>query len=91
MPDGRVIGVEDENAERLRFLQAGTLARAAFLLLKDQQYVVISPHGHCRGTAGLGRELVYVVQTDRGQETLTPEVFAKEYGWTNDPTQCDLR
>jgi WD40 repeat protein len=91
MPDGRLIGVEGESADRLRFLQNGTLAHTAIVLLKDQQHVVISPHGHCGGAAGVGEELVYVVQTDRGQATLTPEVFAKEYGWTNDPTQCDLK
>jgi len=32
-------------------------------------------------------ELVYVIKTDEGQETLTPTEFAKTYGWQNDPQQ----
>ena len=41
--------------------------------------------GHYRGSPGVEDELLYVVQTDRGQETLAPEEFTKQYGWKNDP------
>jgi formylglycine-generating enzyme required for sulfatase activity len=49
---------------------------------------VVGPAGHWRGAPGLEKELVYVVQTDAGQETLTPEGFAKKYGWKNDPAKA---
>jgi hypothetical protein len=32
----------------------------------------------------------YVVQTDTGQETLSPEEFRKKYGWKNDPERVRL-
>ena len=34
--------------------------------------------------------MVHIVQTDQGQETLTPEEFAKKYGWKNDPERVRL-
>ena len=43
---------------------------------------------HNRGSCGIESEIVYVVQTDKGQETLTPEEFAKRYNWKNDPTRA---
>jgi hypothetical protein len=36
------------------------------------------------------KEFVYVVQTDTGQETLTPEEFSNRYGWKNDPEKVRL-
>ncbi len=33
---------------------------------------------------------MHVVQTEAGQETLTPEEFAKRYGWNNDPSRVRL-
>ena len=38
--------------------------------------------------AELEEEFVYVVRTERGQETLTPAVFAQKYGWKNDPEKA---
>ena len=40
--------------------------------------------------AGWIEELVYVAETDRGQETLTPDEFAAKYGWKNDPERVRL-
>ena len=34
--------------------------------------------------------MVYIVETDAGQETLSPEDFEKKYGWNNDPDQVRL-
>ena len=36
------------------------------------------------------QELVYVGQTDHGQETLTPEEVDTKYGWKNAPDQVGL-
>jgi hypothetical protein len=48
-------------------------------------YLAVSPDGHYRGWPEVEKELVYVVETDRGQETLTPKEFEKRFGWKNDP------
>ncbi|NQT40344.1 MAG: hypothetical protein HQ581_22815, partial [Planctomycetes bacterium] len=49
---------------------------------------VISPEGHFTGSPGVEKELVYVVQTEEGQETLSPEEFEQKYGWKNDPAKA---
>ncbi len=61
------------------------------LLLRDNAYIRLSPSGHYRGSPHVERMLVYVVQTDQGQETLTPEEFSKKYGWKNDPEKAALK
>jgi serine/threonine protein kinase/WD40 repeat protein len=50
-------------------------------------WVAISPDGHYRASDGFDAEaeLVYVVETDRGQQTLRPSEFAERFGWRNDP------
>ena len=61
------------------------------LALRDEQWAVIGPGGHYRGTEGVGKEFVYVVLTDSGEQlTLTPEEFEKQYGWKNDPAKVPL-
>jgi len=50
----------------------------------------MSADGHYSGKEGVLQDLVYVVQTDSGQATLTPEEFAAQYGWKNDPSQVHL-
>src|SRR5262249_36952434 len=58
---------------------------ATLLGLRNGQGLALSPDGHFRGAQGIERELVYVIQTEKGQETLTPEAFGKRFGWKNDP------
>ena len=72
------------NTYQLRDLSDGKLLRT-ILPLPREQYAVISPEGHFTGSPGVENELVYVVQTDEGQQTLTPAEFAAKYGWKNDP------
>jgi hypothetical protein len=38
----------------------------------------------------VSRQIVTVVETAQGQETLSPAEFAKKYGWQNDPAQVRL-
>jgi hypothetical protein len=33
---------------------------------------------------------VYVVETDAGQQLFTPDEFAKEYDWHNDPARVQV-
>jgi hypothetical protein len=61
------------------------------MMLPDDRYVSFSPDGHYCGSPRVERDLVYVVQTDTGQEMLTPEEFAKRFGWKNDPERVRLR
>jgi hypothetical protein len=63
----------------------GTLA-----VLRDDAWLAISPEGHYRGSPGIEAEIVYVVRTEHGQETLTPEEFSKRFGWKNDPGKVRL-
>jgi WD40 repeat protein len=64
--------------------------RATLVGLRDEQSLAIAPDGHYRGTPRVQREIVYVVQTARGQETLTPDEFQQKYGWKNDETRVRL-
>jgi hypothetical protein len=60
------------------------------LLKEDDQVPAISAEGHYRGETGVEVELVYVVQTEKGQDTLTPAEFAMKYRWRNSPTAVRL-
>ncbi len=84
---GRLVKTLQSGATSLAWSPDGRLLRT-IVRLPDQQYAVISPEGQYRGSPGVEKELVYVVQTDRGQETLTPEEFSKKYGWKNDPQKA---
>jgi WD40 repeat protein len=52
--------------------------------------LAVSTDGHYRSSEGIESEIVYVVQTEQGQETLTPAEFSKRYGWKNDPNRVRL-
>jgi WD40 repeat protein len=60
------------------------------VMLTDNAWLTCAPEGHFRGSPRVERELVYVVQTEAGQETLTPAEFNKQYGWKNDPEKVKL-
>jgi hypothetical protein len=66
--------------------------RGTLVTLRDELYLAVSAEGHyrSRGPWRIERELVYVVQTEHGQDTLTPEEFAQKYGWKNDPDRVRL-
>jgi WD40 repeat protein len=85
-PDGRLVAWRGQSVIRLRETEKGQVV-CTMLSLKDSQYAAISPDGHFRGSPDVEKELVYVVQTDQGQETLTPAEFAKKYNWKNDPSK----
>jgi hypothetical protein len=63
---------------------------STLVALRNDQYLTVSADGHYRGSPQVERHLVYVVQTDHGQETLTPDAFAQRYGWKNDPERVRL-
>jgi Tol biopolymer transport system component len=65
--------------------------RAALLMLPNEQWLAVDGAGHYRGNVGIEQELVYIVQTGTGQETLTPAEFATKYAWKNDPEKVRLQ
>ncbi|HEX5446171.1 MAG TPA: WD40 repeat domain-containing protein [Pirellulales bacterium] len=53
---------------------------ASVVPLGHGQAVVASADGHWLGTRGAEKEIVYVIKTAAGQQTLTPREFSKRFG-----------
>jgi WD40 repeat protein/serine/threonine protein kinase len=87
-PDGKTLACSSANywtIDQIRLWDADSGRLIGVLTsLADPEGLALSVSGHFRGTPGLEGELVYVVQTDAGQETLTAEQFAEKFGWKND-------
>jgi WD40 repeat protein len=79
-PDSKVIACGTE----LWDCQSGQ-KRGMLITLERGHWLAVSPEGNYRGSPGIEQELQVVVQTDKGQDTLTVEQFEKLYGWKNDP------
>jgi WD40 repeat protein len=90
-PDGRFLARVLANS--VRFVETATgRGRGALLLLDDKdQWAAIAADGHFRATEALGDDVIYVVQTEAGQQPLTPVEFRQKYGWKNDPNRVRLR
>jgi WD40 repeat protein len=71
-----------------RFFEPISGKLKGLLLAEPEQIVAISMDGHYRADGPTVDGLVYVVQTVRGQDTLTPAEFTAQYKWKNDPTQA---
>jgi len=93
-PDGKSLASSMANywtIDQIRLWDAESGRLMALLTsLADPQGLALSSSGHFRGTPGLQGELVYVVQTDAGQETLASDQFAKKFGWKNDPKKVQF-
>jgi WD40 repeat protein len=88
----RKTGAAHNSSVTVELTDADTGRRRALLVpLGSGRGLAISAEGHYRGTPGVERELGYVVQTDKGQEMLTPDEFARRFGWKNDPERVKLR
>jgi WD40 repeat protein len=79
-------GKRTENGERERWLPW----QGQFVVLANGKGMAISPAGHYRASDDIVNDIVYVVQTKDGQETLTPKGFKDKYGWANDPSRVRL-
>jgi WD40 repeat protein len=67
-------------------IRSGTVA-----VLNENQPLSLSAAGHYRTSSIAARKIVYIVQTDSGQQlTLAPAEFEKQYGWKNDPGKVNL-
>ncbi|MBC8352707.1 MAG: protein kinase [Planctomycetes bacterium] len=58
-----------------------------FVAVAGGRKLAISPNGQYCCSAGVEEQLIYVTETDTGQEFFTAEQFAARYGWQNDPSQ----
>ena len=77
----------------VRFWDAQTKRpRLTLLATGASTGLAVSAEGHFQASEGLDpqAQLVYVVETARGQETFTPGDFANRYGWKNDPKKVGL-
>jgi WD40 repeat protein len=71
-----------------RFFEPISGKLKGLLLAEPEQIVAVSMDGHYRADGPTVDGLVYVVQTPRGQDTLTPADFTMQYKWKNDPAQA---
>lgn len=62
----------------------------ACLLCGSKTNLYLSPEGHYQLTGEYQGEFVYVIETEQGQETLTPEQFSERCGWSNDPAKAEF-
>jgi WD40 repeat protein len=86
-PDGkRLAGGGELSTTHIWDVATGQVQKVLLGLPRDEA-LAVGASCHYRCTPGVERDLVYIVQTDKGQETLTPEEFARKYKWKNDPLQ----
>jgi len=85
-PTGTFIGVA--NLDRTtRFYDTATGRLKGVFIADDDEIIAISADGHFRAEGKGVDELICVVQTEKGQDTLTAEEFEKAYKWKNNPAQ----
>ncbi|OAI46810.1 hypothetical protein AYO44_10770 [Planctomycetaceae bacterium SCGC AG-212-F19] len=66
---------------------------ATLVLLRQAQTdlaLAVTPEGHYMASPRLESEIVYVIQTERDQQLMTPIEFTATFGWKNDPTAVRL-
>ena len=85
-PDGQVYVTSEDSMIRVVRMQDDK-SLYTIVPLREGKHITVSPEGHYRGSPGVEKDLVYVVQTDEGQQTLTPAEFSKRFGWKNDPSK----
>ncbi len=88
-PDRKLVAFPVANAIQLLQVEDGK-PHGTLVALRENQALMLTPDGHYKATPMAEPMLVYIVQTDQGQETLIPEEFAKRYGWKNDPSRVGL-
>src|SRR5260370_6113064 len=69
-----------------RFFEPISGKLKGILVAEPEQIVAVSIDGHYRADGPTVDGLVYVVQTTRGQQTLTPAEFGAQYNWNDEPS-----
>jgi WD40 repeat protein len=88
-PDRRLLAGYVGNGLRVYPVEPGGPG-SNLVLLGDSRWLAVGPDGNYRAAPKLVRDVVYVVETDQGQVTLTPDEFEQHYGWRNDPDKVRL-
>jgi WD40 repeat protein/serine/threonine protein kinase len=89
-PDGPLLLAQTCGAYTVRIWEGLTGQPRGTLLVLRQGELLVAPDGRYREFANFGQEIVHVVETDQGQQTLSPAEFAQAYGWNNDPKDVRL-
>lgn len=86
--DGRFLARSRNGVTRV--LELDTSRTLSYAALGNNQYLIVSDEGHFRGSPWIEKQIVYVVKTEAGQETLAPSEFQSKYGWHNNPLAVSL-
>jgi hypothetical protein len=60
------------------------------IVLDGKQMIAISSGGHFKSAPGLEADLIYVVQTNKSQDTYDLKTFPAKFGWKNNPAAIKL-
>jgi len=89
-PDGRWLAyLAPDGATTIADAATGRV-ETTLLPCTRNRALAVDARGHFRASPRVDEELVYVVETVNGQETLSPAEFEDRYGWKNDPAQVGL-
>jgi WD40 repeat protein len=88
-PDGKTVATCSIDRS-LRFWEAAAGKLRATLIADDKQFVAIGAEGHIRTVPDIESELIYVIQTDKAQETFEPKAFWAKHPWRNNPAAVKL-
>jgi WD40 repeat protein len=72
----------------VRFWSALTGQLQTTVLADGDQLAVVSAEGHYRIASEKETELVFVVLTKTGMDTLSPAAFAEKHAWKNNPASA---
>ncbi len=88
-PDGRTIvgGLGDRT---VRFCDTPTGDLRGTIVHDVNQIIAIANDGHYKSVPGLEANLVFIVQTNKSQDTYDLKTFVGKYGWKNNPAAVRL-
>jgi len=88
--NGKTLLVSIGTADIQSFDVSSGRRRGAFCPMENARMLVLDSSGHYSGSPNLRNHLVYIVQTDNGQQTWTPDEFNKRFEWKNDSAKVQV-
>lgn len=64
--------------------------RGAFCPMDNARMLALDSSGHYSGSPNLRKHLIYIVQTDNGQQTWTADEFNERFEWKNDSAKVQV-
>jgi WD40 repeat protein len=76
----------------LRFCDVSQGSTSGVIMpFSENEWMAIGADGHYRGTPGIEKHLIYVAESNDGEQLiLSPAEFSKQFGWQNDPALVQL-